>query len=208
LAIFDVTNQDMRNLYNLILLLTLLISAGNIANAQLTEIDPQEDNVPGEETAPEKKKFNEDSRFVFGGFLSAGFGNYTTVNISPLVGYRVTEKFTPGIGINYQYAQLKDPFYIDYKLNIIGGRIFLQHDILYGVFAHTEYEHLWYNLEFLEYPLTSAKDQVPGLFIGGGYRFQAGESGGLQIIALWNALWNPDNLVYPNPWTLRFSIMF
>ncbi|HAE14443.1 MAG TPA: hypothetical protein DCG24_09425 [Bacteroidetes bacterium] len=195
-------------------MLFIVSVAGNHVLAQLTEIDPKDDNEPRQTESVEKDKDKKDSRFVYGGFMAAGFGNYTTINLSPVVGYRVTDKFTPGIGFTWQYAQYKDadnmvynPF-ADYKFNTLGGRVFMQYSILYGVFAHAEYEQLWYNFEFLESPYLQINDQQPGLFLGGGYRFGAGNSAGLQILALWNALWDTDNLIYPNPWTLRFSVMF
>ncbi|HRX25123.1 MAG TPA: hypothetical protein P5512_13355, partial [Chitinophagales bacterium] len=97
----------MRRILPLVMLFIVSV-AGNHVLAQLTEIDPKDDNEPRQTESVEKDKDKKDSRFVYGGFMAAGFGNYTTINLSPVVGYRVTDKFTPGIGFTWQYAQYKD----------------------------------------------------------------------------------------------------
>ena len=50
----------------------------------------EESNESTQEPAQQKSQFL-DKLFVGGG-LGAGFGNYTYINISPIIGYRVTPK--------------------------------------------------------------------------------------------------------------------
>jgi len=47
-------------------------------------------------------------KLTFGGNFGATFGTVTYVNLSPQVGYKVTERFIPGISATYIYY--KDPF--------------------------------------------------------------------------------------------------
>jgi hypothetical protein len=179
---------------------------------QVTEIDPQEDNVPGKEEKVEKDNDNGPSRWVFGGGLGASFGQYTNVLLAPLAGYKVTPKLTLGLGFNYQFVQLKEPnninFFLDYKLNTIGPSAFAQYNVFYGLFLHTEFATQWYNLEYLEAPYFSASGNEQALFLGGGYTLGGNGRGGFQILALYNVLYNESNFVYWRPWNIRFAIMF
>ncbi|MFN3938976.1 MAG: hypothetical protein ACK4IY_00225 [Chitinophagales bacterium] len=170
--------------------------------AQLTEIEPntQEPSKPG-------KSGIDASRWIVGGYLGAQFGNFTAIDISPMVGYRVTPKLTAGGGLTYQYVSFKDPtgYYIPYKSNIIGPRAFAAYNLIFGLQAHVEYEHLWFRYEdsSIEY-----KDKQPGLFLGGGLNLAAGKNAVFQILALYNVLWDASNVVYGSPLTIRFGMGF
>ncbi len=183
------------------------------AQSQVTEIDPTEDNVPGKSEKQDREKRNiADSKWVFGGGLGASFGQFTNVMLAPMVGYRVTPKFTPGIGFNYQYVRLKEPpgfnFFLDYTLNTVGPSVFMQYDLFYGVFLHSEFATQWYNFKYTESPFFTASGNEQALFLGGGYRFGGSSGGGLQIIALYNVLYKDTNFVYWRPWNIRFALMF
>lgn len=80
-----------------------------------------------------------------GGNVSAQFGNATFIEISPLVGYRITEDLTSGVGFTYQYLSENYNVYnfYDYKATVMGARIFSQYDLIFGIFAHAEYEYSW-----------------------------------------------------------------
>ncbi len=173
--------------------------------AQVTEIDPQETS---DEPERESSKFWD--KVVVGGNFGAQFGNVTAVDISPLIGYRFTPKFTAGVGYTYQFVKYKypydDPFnlFYDYKLNVTGGRVYAQQQLFYGLFAHAEYEYLWFKYESLE-TLETYKSEYPGLFLGGGYNLKIGRNSYLQFLALYNVLWGADNLIYASPFQLRFG---
>ena len=64
----------------------------------------------GQEDVPppvEKKKGFDPSRLFFGGNFGLSFGNFTFINVAPIVGYRITEKFSAGTGINFIYQSSK-----------------------------------------------------------------------------------------------------
>lgn len=193
----------MHRTFVLLLITVYLLSAvQQEAFCQLTPIE-------GEETVdkPAKDGSVTGNRFVFGGFIGAQFGDFTAIDVSPIVGYRVTNKFTAGLGMTYQYVSFKDPtgYYQSYKSNIIGPRVFASYDLFYGLFLHTEYEHLWFEYDdsFIVY-----RDDQPGLFVGGGLNLAAGERAYFQILALWNLLWDSQNLIYGRPFVLRFGMFF
>ncbi len=189
----------------IILLSVILLNV----SAQVTEIDPED--AAYEENDDEDSDPSWTDKIVLGGNLGAQFGTFTAVDISPLIGYKVTDKLTPGVGFTYQYVSYKypyeDPFnyYIDYKSSIVGGRIFTQYDIFYGLFAHAEYENLWIKVQ-PEEPYLPYKAQEPGFFLGGGYNLEVGGKAYLQLMALYNLLWSADNLVYASPFQIRIGI--
>jgi len=137
-------------------------------------------------------------RLVHGGGLGLQFGTLTLIDVSPLIGYRVSEKFETGIGLTYKYYRYRD-YFVDYntgiaydlKSNIWGGSIYARYHIIENIFLHTEFEHLRYNYD--DYYYTSGaitKDRlaadINSLFVGGGYRQRIAGNSYFYIMALWN----------------------
>ncbi|KAF5057374.1 hypothetical protein DSECCO2_357530 [anaerobic digester metagenome] len=168
-----------------------------------------------QEFSKNKEKFSDN--LFFGGGLGLQFGTLTLIDISPVIGYRFTEKFETGIGLTYKYYKYKD-YYIDYytgtrydlKSNILGGSVFARYHILDNVFAHTEYESLRYNYTgyynsgagLMKEPQTAV---INSFFVGGGYRQRISQGSYFYIMALWNL--NDDALSpYSNP-VLRMGVI-
>jgi hypothetical protein len=196
---------------------TLCISILSHAHAQITPIDP--DNSSSQSTAPLRHDDATDDnslgnkfwdRIQVGGNVGAGFGTFTYVDVSPLIGYRVTKTFTAGLGFTYQYVSVKDAtgYYLNYKENIIGGRVYAEQNIFYGLFAHGEFEHLWVNFKPDE-PYIAEKDQFSSLPLGLGYNFTEGSRFSTYILVLYNVLFINDPARYTNPynspWIIRIG---
>ena len=96
-----------------------------------------------------KKNFL-DKVFV-GGNVGLQFGTVTFVEVSPLVGYRFTDKISAGIGITYEYYHYQDRYY-DFKTNVYGGRVFGRYNFTENLFGHVEYEYL--NLEAFDFGIS------------------------------------------------------
>src|SRR5688572_11858407 len=68
---------------------------------------------------------NFSDRLFFGGNFGLQFGSYTYVDISPMVGYKITERLAAGVGATYIYYSVDDHVYnLNYKTHIYGGSIF------------------------------------------------------------------------------------
>ncbi|MFN0274900.1 MAG: hypothetical protein ACKVPJ_04085 [Chitinophagales bacterium] len=204
-----------KSIEKFILSLFLILSV-SVLHAQVTPIDPDETEEPGNDKSKASGQTGENkgiNRFVFGGNLGLSFGNYTFIDISPIVGYKITPKLTSGVGFIYQYEKYVDPYnnpfnYVDdYKATVLGGKVFSQYDIIYGVFAHAEYEEQYLKYEFLETPYDTGSIKIPALYAGGGYKLKLGENSALQIIALYNFLANNNDLFYVQPWTFRIGFL-
>ncbi len=183
-------------------LLCCIVIFSASASAQVQEIDPEDTD---EETfALEDNPLK--NRIVLGGSVSAQFGNSTYIEVSPNIGYKITKNLTSGVGITYQYQSVNynSLFVYDYKGSVYGGKIFSQYNLFYGLFAHAEYEHLWYKFVYEDSFIGTLSDNVPALFLGGGYNFKIGKTAQLQIMALYDVLHTEQSLYY-NPLVFRMG---
>ena len=155
-------------------------------------------------------------KLVFGGGFGLQFGNLTLLDLSPVVGYRVTERLETGIGLTYKYYRYKNYWHdangrgYDLKSNIIGGSVYLRYHFLKNVFAHTEFEQLQYR--YSQYYNTGtgvAREKetanISSLFIGGGYKQRISQGSYFFIMALWNLTEGPMT-PYNNP-VLRMGVI-
>lgn len=161
-------------------------------------------NLEAKETlAP--KKFDPE-KLTYGGNFGATFGTLTYVDISPFIGYRLTDDWLAGVGVSYIYYRQRISSNYTYQTHLYGGRLFSQYSILDNVFVHGELEAL--NFEY--YDFLSGRDgrawYVTPL-IGGGYSQPIGANASLRIMALYalNSQ-NPKSPYYGNPLVFRIGI--
>lgn len=127
------------------------------------------------------KKLSFFDKVFTGGNIGAQFGTVTFFEVSPLVGYKITPKFSAGIGATYQYYHYKDQYY-DFETNVYGGRVFGRYLIREFLFAHVEYEYL--NLEAFDFQ--RRRVDVGSLMAGGGYIQRIGERSAIVAMLLYN----------------------
>jgi hypothetical protein len=145
----------------------------------------------------EKPSFGD--RLFFGGNVGLQFGNTTYIDVSPIVGYKITEKFHAGIGATYIYFKYKDLYY-KYETSIYGGNVFSRYFITENLFAHTAVELL--NLE-VPAPTSVSNDNfkrefITNVFVGGGYAQPIGSNVSLVLMILFN-LTEEQYSPYQNP---------
>jgi hypothetical protein len=159
--------------------------------------------------AQEESKPGFFDRVYFGGGLGLQFGDQTVIQVAPIIGYKVTEKFHVGVGGTYIYYHVKDPYYnLEYKTNIYGGSVFTKYFLFDEIFAYAEYGIL--NLEVPYDPLGSnyylyKRKNVSSLLLGGGYRQMIGESVGIELVVLYDVIDDRDS-PYSNP-VIRLGIV-
>lgn len=142
--------------------------------------------------AEPKPKFKD--RLFTGGGLGLQFGEVTLVNISPILGYRINERLSAGVGITYIY--LNDSYY-GYSTSIYGGSVFTRFYIMEQLFLHSEFEVL--NLEAYDpNDDTIKRVNAPGFLVGGGYRALIGGKSFLTLMLLWDLI-EDRNYPYRNP---------
>src|SRR3972149_6393380 len=101
----------------------------------------QDFNPPVPKKENEKKPFWSWDKVYGGGGIGLQFGTITFVNVAPDIGYKITERYSAGIGIRYIYfadRRYTPPFVLD----IFGGSIFNRFIVTDFFFLHGEYEVL------------------------------------------------------------------
>jgi hypothetical protein len=154
------------------------------------------------DTKPVKKPFKE--RLVFGGGATLNFSNIqTAVGISPMVGYRVTDRYIAGIGLSYLYLSGRD-----YKANNYAASIFNRFSVTEELFLHAEMEYGTSQVT-LESLLGDQKYSVeyPAFLVGGGYRQSGGSGIGLSITVLYDVL-QDRNSPYQQGLVYRGGVFF
>lgn len=140
-------------------------------------------------------------RTTFGGNVGFSFGQTTVVNISPRIGYYVTDQFVPGIALTYQYYKRDN--YTDTRY---GGSAFARYFIMDELFVQAESEMLKTNV------LTEARDGITYIerkwinstMVGGGYK-----SGPISISAMYIINHDPATSPYgKSPIVVQGGIMF
>jgi hypothetical protein len=155
-------------------------------------------------------------RISIGGALGFGFGsNSILVDISPIIGYSLTNNLVVGLGLTYKYYQLNDYYYSfddksfsDLKNNIYGGSIFARYfltgidiPVIENLFLHAEVEPLIFTNDYTLMPYNQGdfidaygnyfikkNEQVTitSYFLGGGLRQPITDRSYLYIEVLWN----------------------
>jgi hypothetical protein len=138
------------------------------------------------------------SRLFYGGGFGLQFGSVTLIEVSPLVGYKVTPKLGIGLSPTYKYYSYRYTNTSSSRIetNVYGGSIFARYLIFENIFAHAEYETLFYNIKVPGY-LTEMR-QYNSVLVGGGYRQQIGANAAMNLLVLWNLNDTPDS-PYTNP---------
>ncbi len=151
----------------------------------------------------EKEKASLMDRIYFGGYLGLQFGTYTLIDISPLVGYKITPKFHAGLRFTYQYSKT-DYYGSSYESSSYGGSVFTRFYIIKNLYAQAEAEYL--NIEYLDQNLQKTRMWIDSYYIGGGYFQPFGKRGGMYFTILWNLNQNQFS-PYDNP-VMRIGFTF
>jgi hypothetical protein len=160
-------------------------------------------HLSAQEEEPDVRDMSTRERIFVGGFIGMQFGTITSVNVSPIVGYRITNRLSAGIGGTYQYHNDRS-FGQSFTTSIYGGGLFARFRVVDQVFLHAEYERL--SLESFRFggEVERARFWEDNYFLGVGYRLRLGERVFFNIIVLYN--FNQDSQAYFQNPILRFGV--
>jgi hypothetical protein len=137
------------------------------------------------------------SKLFFGGNLGLAFGDYTIVNVSPLVGYQISPMFAAGVGLNYSYYGYNDQVY-KYSQSYAGMSLFGRVYPLRQFFVQVQPElnYVWGTSTpdpaYQGYPTLKIPTQfVPSLLLGGGAAIPTGPNGAITISVMYDVIQNP-----------------
>lgn len=146
-------------------------------------------------------------RLYFGGGLGLNggtdsYGNrYFYVGLYPIIGYMVNNNFSTGLGINYQYYSYPD---MDYDVHQYGFSPFVRYN--FGqLFLYAEYTIL----NTPVYSITSGvRKNFDRLLLGAGFSQPLGGRASLNVMGLYDVIWNRSEYAFASPWVFRVFVSF
>lgn len=140
---------------------------------------------------PDSNNSNSTSQGRF--FLEGNFGfnvsnTSTAILFSPLLGYKINNKLSAGGGPMFEYISYRYTPTDVYKNTTLGGRAFARYNILDNLFVHGEYN-------IINYKLFATNERVweSHLPVGGGYRQSLGGRSTINLMILYDVLYNPES---------------
>jgi len=143
-------------------------------------------------------------RMFIGGGVGLSFGDIDYVEISPIVGYRLTERITTGLGVFYRWKS-DDRFEESVDTSDWGASLFGRLALFRGMFGQVEYEYVDY--EYATLTGTSSSDDTNLL---AGLGISRGGRAGFYALALYNFSYDEDDPFepYDSPWVYRVGVSF
>ena len=158
-------------------------------------------------TAQTDKEIQDNSSFLdrvfVGGNLGLQFGDITNVQVAPIVGYRITNDLSAGLGVQYQYTKNKriNPAVVS---NNYGTSIFTRYRVKAPFFLQAEYEYLNYEVTFVP-SFETERRSVSSLFVGGGISQPINENAAFTLSVLYNLSYDETDINSPYSSPLRIS---
>ncbi len=134
-------------------------------------------------------------RLFWGGTVGAWIGNPTFIDASPLIGYKVTERFSVGVGAIYNYYSYRYNNY-KYSVNFYGGRVMARYFVLENVYLQAGYDRINRDNPYSYKP--NARIWIENILVGGGLRYPVSDNIYCAASGLWNLNDTPLS-PYPNP---------
>lgn len=206
-----------------IIFTTTVVAQEKVYSSSGKPLNKSEKNVKSD-------KLIDPSRLIVGGWGMFGIGSgFTNVGITPILGYRITDNFSAGIGFGYQYLRIKEynTVVIDpntgaeefrpLNAHIYSPSIWARHIIWNNIFAHVEFEQnilsqTTYTNDFTQYgtyPIIKDKQSlsVPCLLVGGGLRQPLGDRSSMIFMLLYDVL-QDANSPYRNTVAIRIGFNY
>ncbi len=136
-----------------------------------------------QETTKRNTSFKE--KLYYGGYLNLSFGSYMVIGAEPMIGYKLTPKWSAGIKVRYDY--IRDKRYpTTHESSQYGGSVFTRYRLLPQLYVHAEYAA--YNYELFNAIGESERLWIPFLFVGAGYSQNIGGRTWLNAQVLFDVL--------------------
>jgi hypothetical protein len=182
--------------------------------AALAQDQSEPDSLFRRRGAPAKTpgaKPNWMERITLGGNFGLSLGNPTYINLAPLVGYRVTDRFTAAGGVTYIYSRVRYAGYPAFSNSIYGGRVNAQYAIMPRFAPIVEYEAL--NVGYQEFTdtgsLVEARRWIGNPMVGATVLFPIGRKSNFGLTGLYNLNYTANQMYSPygSPWVIRAGFM-
>jgi hypothetical protein len=153
------------------------------------------------------KKGFDPNRLIFGGGVSAGMGDgMLALGVSPIAGYRFSDRLSAGLRLGYQYYWIKDGQELWYgttgqtvlknlNYHIISPGVWGRFIVWKSIFLMGEYEHNFFTSKefFTTQTGVGSKrvfDNAPSLLLGAGIRQPVSDNASFVLMAFYDVLQN------------------
>lgn len=151
------------------------------------------------------KTFKERGYFGGGFGLSGGrdaFGNnYFFIALNPIIGYMVKPRFSVGTGINWQRTSYSD---LGINLDQYGVSPFARYNFGGQMFGYAEYNY-FSTPTFIN---RNERRSFNRMLLGLGYAQPLGGRGAVNVVALYDVLYNQADRAFASPWVFRVFFSF
>jgi hypothetical protein len=145
------------------------------------------------------KPSSSQSKVYYGGNIGFNFwNNYFYLGIYPLVGYKITPKFSVGGKIGYAY--ISDDRYEPFpalKTSNYGGSLFTRYRVIPQFYLHAEFAYWSYegisSFNSSNNTYNTERYWVPYLFLGGGFSQNVGPNVWVFVEVLFDVLNDPNS---------------
>jgi len=182
----------MKKLIGILSLLLMLVGSSLYAQNDSTVHEPI---AKPRKVAQEKPPITE--RLVFGGSIGLQFGTVTNINLSPIIGYQVTEGLVLGAGPTYIYTSVDYGGY-KYRYSVYGGRLYGRQRVVENFFAQAELEML--NVQnYFDPTNRDARKWLVAPLVGATYVQPIGNRAAFVLSVLFNLSYQENLTPYANP---------
>lgn len=141
----------------------LIVSAG-ASSAQTSAPDSAAVVSPAAAQTSASSKPPLRDRIYFGGSVVFSMGgDVSTIGVYPMIAYKVRPKWSVGLEAGYEHVTFDD---FDQSADNYGGSLFTRYRLIPRMYLHAEYQMI--NYEMFTSPVSSERDWVPFLLLGGG----------------------------------------
>ncbi len=167
----------------------------------------------GPERLPEPEAENRAGKFFIAPDFGLMFGTVTRIDVSPALGYYLTNRLSIAIGGRYEFLKDSRQYtFNNYKTHIYGMRAYSELDVIRNldkviplginsaIFGHIEYEGLSLEKRYFDYPTypLDGRFWYSTTLIGVGLRQPAGQRAAFSLLFLWDTDTSSFSL-YTNP---------
>lgn len=164
-------------------------------------------------------------KLIFGGGFSFGFGSGSlALSISPIAGYRFTDRFSAGLRLGYQYNWIKDGQYVingmsgiveskNYNYHIISPGVWTRFIVWDNIFLHAAYEYNIFTYKSYNTTYTMpgtasyrAWDHANSLLLGVGIRQPISDNASFVFMVAYDVLQNISSNMRTDVYGQQYSI--
>ena len=190
--------------------LFIFLSLSSLVTGQTRDNDYQDTTETEDDYYQDWNEISFKEKLVVGGNILPAYANGWYLDVSPIIGYKLSNSTIGGIGLTYFYRDIRNQYSNVSKrvINTYGARAFVMQYFLPNFFGQAEVDY-----SFLRYHERDQFNNViyqefaksPGFLVGGGYR-EGDDYFSYNFTVMYDLLLN-TNSTRSSPWVFRGGVL-